>query len=173
MRKNISYSIWIMPDGKAKSRLSKIILKLSERYKSPKFKPHVTLIGGFTGEEKNLLAKTKKLSKSIKKFKIKLTKTAYLNEFFRALFILVRKDGTLAKNHEIAIKEFTLPKNKKYLPHLSLIYGNFSKKTKEDVIKNTGRVFNMKFEARSIYLVHCNEKDMEWTIIKKFPLKDY
>ena len=171
MRKLNSYLIWLMPGGRSGNKLSKIILELSKKHKSPEFRPHVTFISNLAGKEKDLLAKTEKIAKSINSFDVKLIRAACLNEFFRSLFVLVYKEKELIKNHEIAEKILGLPKDKKFMPHLSLIYGNFSKKIKENIIKNTARVFHMKFKASSIYLVHCDDKAIKWTIVKKFRLK--
>ncbi len=38
MDKEHSYSIWLMPTGRINKKLSKIILELSKKHKSPKFK---------------------------------------------------------------------------------------------------------------------------------------
>ena len=119
-----------------------------------------------------MLAKTKKLSKSIKSFDIRLARVAYLNQFFRSLFILVDKEKELIKNHEIARRMFSLPKNKKFMPHLSLVYGDFRTKTKKEMIKKIGTIFNISFEVNNICLVCNNEKSIGWTIIRKFNVKN-
>jgi len=172
MRKPYSYLIWLMPYGKVNGRLSKIINELSKKYNSPRFAPHVTLLGSFEGFENELFIKAKNLSNIIKPFEVELTKASYLNEFFRSLFILVKKDRRLVKNHESGRKLFNISENKKFMPHLSLIYGNFNVKTKKEMIKLIGKNFNLKFKAKSIYLVHKNEVDLKWTVIQKFDLKN-
>ena len=172
MRKMYSYSIWLMPAGKINQRLSKIILKLSGKYKSPKFKPHVTLAGGFTGKKKDLLSKTEKLSKLIKPFTVKLTETSHLSEFYRSLFIHAEKTPELMRAAVIARKLFSLPNDRKYIPHLSLIYGNFSREMKENIIKILGKKFNINFKVKSVYLGFNDERKKQWTIIRKFPLEN-
>ena len=169
MRKSYSYLIWIMPGGVVKRKFSRIINSLSKKYNSPRFVPHVTLLGSFEGIETELIIKAEKYSKLIKPFEVNLTKVACLNEFFRSLFILVKKNKNVIKNHEIGRKLFGMP-SKKYLPHLSLIYGNFDKKTKKVMIKAIGEKFNSKFKVNSIYLVRKDEVDTTWTIIKKLKL---
>ena len=169
MRKQHSYLIWIMPEGEVKRKLSRIINKLSQNYNSPKFEPHVTLVGSFEGTESELIITAEKYSKLINPFEIELTKAAYLNEFFRSLFILAKKTKSLLKNHETGKKLFAVP-NKRYLPHLSLIYGDFDAKTKKRIIKAIGENVNLKFKVKSIYLVHKNEVNLKWTVINKFDL---
>lgn len=49
-----SYSIWLMPEGDVLDKFSKLIIKISDEYNSPRYQPHITLLGdlvGFTKEE--------------------------------------------------------------------------------------------------------------------------
>ena len=55
-----SYSIWILPDENLYVYLSSIIRKLSFKYGGPIFHPHITVIGGFQGDQKDLIKKTYK-----------------------------------------------------------------------------------------------------------------
>ncbi len=168
--KKHSYSIWLMPSGRINKKFSKIILELSKKHKSPKFMPHVTLIGGFTGDKKQMLLKAQILANLIKPFDIKLTETAHLNEFYRSLFVYVKKTPELMKTYNLARKLFDFPK-KKYMPHLSLIYGNFSKETKERIIiKEIGEDFNVTFRVKHICLGFNNEVKKQWPVVKRFSL---
>ena len=54
-RKGRTYSIWLMPDGKCASSVSKIINDISKKYNTPIFKPHVTLIGDCEKEKWDML----------------------------------------------------------------------------------------------------------------------
>lgn len=172
MGKMRSYSIWLMPTGKINQRLAKIILKLSRKYKSPKFKPHVTLTGGFTGKKKDLLSKTENLSELIKPFTVNLTEASHLSEFYRSLFIHAEKTPELMRANRMARKLFGVPNGRKYMPHLSLMYGNFSMKIKEKIIKSLGKKFDINFKVKGIYLGFNNERKKQWPIIRKFALKN-
>lgn len=160
-----------MPAGRTKEKLSKIISSLSKKYSSPTFRPHVTLAGGIAGSEKELTRKAEKLSKTLKPFTVHLGRVRYLDEFFRSLFIAVKKTPEYMDAYEKSREVFDLPENHGYLPHMSLIYGDFSRATKEEIIKKTGRNFHESFEARRIFFVFNNEKEKKWTVIKKFSLK--
>ncbi len=125
MRNSLSYSIWIVPDNGIKIQLYKKIQLLASKFDAPLFDPHITLLGGFLGDKKTLLNKTKIISKKIKPFKIFFEDVAYLNEFFRSLFLRVNNSPHLnsAKNKFSTKLKW---EEKDYVPHLSLIYGNYS-----------------------------------------------
>ena len=171
MRLKFSYSIWLMPTGTVNEKLSPIISKLSAKYNSPKFQPHVTLIGGFTGDEQDLINKTEILSKKLKCFVVKLPNVHYLDQFFRSLFICVEKTPELMNAVKVARGVFGLPENKDYIPHLSLMYGDFTKEIKEVIIKDIGKDFSTSFRANKIHLVFNNEQDNIWAKIKELPIK--
>lgn len=159
-----------MPTGRTKEELSKIISSLSKKYNSPMFKPHVTLTGGFTGDEKKLLKKTEELSKMLKPLTVHLGRASYLDEFFRSLFILVERTPELMDACETARMLFGISEDD-FVPHMSLVYGNFSAEEKERMIKQTGREFNIKFTADKIHFVFNNEQQLKWPEIAAFPLK--
>lgn len=157
-----------MPTGKVYDRLAKITARLSKKYNSPRIRPHVTLIGGFTGDIENLLSKAEALSKRTRPFSIRLSELDSLDEFFRCVFMRAEKTPELAKAHETARKLFSLSKDD-YLPHLSLIYGDFDEETKKNIIRSIGKL-DIEFEARSIHFVFNNERNRSWPELEKFGL---
>jgi len=160
-----------MPTGKAYNRFSEIISRLSEEYNSPNFEPHVTLIGAIAGTEDDLSAKTTQLTSLIKPFGIKLAKVDYFDEYHKALFIKAEETTELIKANETAKEVFNLSPDSEYMPHLSLLYGDFSSETKEKIITNLGREFNIDFEIKSVCLYFTTGKEETWHKIKKFPFE--
>lgn len=160
-----------MPTGNIYNKLNKIISQLNKEYSSPNFLPHVTLIGLVVGSQKEILLKTSQLAIFIQPFEIKLTKVDYLNEYFRCLFIKVVKTKELMEANLKAREIFNREKDLKFMPHLSLMYGNFNSKTKKGVISKIGREFNLKFKVKSIHLFLTEGESKRWYKIKKFVLK--
>lgn len=168
-----TYSLWLIPTGEVYNKFTGIISQLSEKYHSPNFEPHVTLIGAVTGTEEELLIKTAQLANLIKSFKIKLDKVDYFAERHKALLIRVEKTDELIEANKIATETFNLPQDSKYMPHSSLLYGDFSPETKEEIIKNLGKEFSDEFEAKSVclYFTTGDEDEENWHKIKEFPFK--
>ena len=173
-----SYSIWLMPEGDVLDKFYKLIIKIGDEYNSPKYQPHVTLLGGLVGfTREEVISKASELAESIEPFTITLTEvtypTSYPNDheaYYRSLYILAERTEPLMKANELARKMFGRGGNPPFNPHLSIMYGPFPAGTKEEIISKVGREFNVGFEVNSIYLWSDKGLPHEWKLIKKIPL---
>jgi len=169
-RNPVSYSIWLMPERDIKDQLENAIHSLSTDFGGPKFKPHVTLLSSFIGNEKNLIKKTEIISNKIKPFEIIFDGIAYLDKFFCSIILKVKVSTGLRPARDIACKELNW-NDKNYMPHLSLAYGNFNKKEKEKMI-TTIKIIPRGFFVDHIFLAHNDEINLKWKVIKGFPLSN-
>lgn len=150
------YSIWILPPEPVFDRLAQLITQISQRYSTPSFEPHVTLIGNLSLPEEEMLAATQRLANFLNPFTLQLTTAGFLNEYFRSLFITVEKTEELLGAHQKARTLFRSPQESKFFPHLSLMYGDFSHEIKEKIISNIGGNFYISFEVKDIYATLCS-----------------
>jgi 2'-5' RNA ligase len=171
MKKTKGYSLWLMPSEDVYNRLAELISQLSKKYSTPNFEPHATLIGKIIASQDDIINKTLQLATIVKPFTILLTKTQYLDEYFKFVFIKVEETDDLMKVNLEARKIFKREGDPEYMPHLSLIYGNFSSETKQKIIKFVGKEFNLNFDVRSIHLVSTNGEPEDWYKVKEFILK--
>ena len=167
-RSPLSYSIWLMPSGNEKNQLKARIQSLGSNFEGPLFEPHVTLVGGFLGKEKELLKKIETISKRISPFKLFFDGVAYLNEFFRSLFLIVKFNPQLIAARKIACTELDW-EDEDYLPHLSLIYGHFTENQKAEMALTVGSI-PVSYIVNSIYLAYNDEINLKWRVIKIFQL---
>ena len=167
-RNPISYSIWLMPTDNKKDQFSKMINAISHKYGGPLFDPHVTLVSGFLGKKRDLIDKTETISNKISPFKILFDGISYLDEFFRSLFLKVKLYPDLRAARNLACAELAWDEID-YLPHMSLIYGDFTPIQKEKMISTLG-LFPDSFSVNKIYLIHNDEIQMKWRVIRGFPL---
>jgi 2'-5' RNA ligase len=163
------YSLWLMPSGSVYPKLRALIEELSKRYSSPMFEPHVTLAGPFTGQEGDVIARAEKLSRIIKPCAINLGEVDMMDDFHRCLFIMVAKTRELMTANLEACKLFKLRSN--YMPHLSLIHGNFPVDVKKEIIETLGRFEGMSFTAHSMHLFVIDGDVKNWHRIKEFRLQ--
>lgn len=174
MSRGIGYSIWMMPTGEVRNKLADIISRLSIEYSTPNFEPHVTLISDFVGSEDEILSRTSRLATVLKPFTITIRRIDYLDEFFKCVFIRAEKATDLMnanlKARELFDKLFTKPPVS-YMPHLSLIYGDFPTKTKQEIVAKVGNKFNMSFNVKSIHLYKTDGEVKEWYKIKEFAFR--
>ena len=171
MKNNGRYSIWLIPSGGVYNKLHDLIFQLSKKYFPSNFEPHVTLIGGLIGAEENILSKTSQLAAIAKPFAIRLTRVEYLDEERRCLFIKAEETDDLINANLRAREIFNQLQAPKYMPLLSLMYGNFSPEIKEKIIAEMGKNFNINFEVKSFYLFSTYSEPKDWHRVKEFALK--
>ena len=169
MTQGNKYSIWLMPAGRIYTILSSTIRDISREYGTPSFEPHVTLIGGPEGSKEEILIRTSQLAGQIRPYQVMLTSADHLDEYFRCLFVKVRKSKSIMNANLKANKIFNF-KQSTYSPHLSLMYGIFSIKEKKEIIKKIDGNLNIKFYAESIHLFYTFGDPSSWHRIKEFNL---
>ena len=170
MTQGNKYSIWLMPAGRIYTNLNNTIRGISREYGTPSFEPHVTLIGGPEGSKEEILIRTSQLARQIRPYLITLTSADYLDEYFRCLFVKVRKSKFVMNANLKASKIFNFKQYSTYSPHLSLMYGIFSIKEKKEIIKKIDGDLNIKFYAESLHLFYTLGDPSSWHRIKEFNL---
>ena len=114
------------------------------------------------------MEKAEKLASSLKTFEIKLTHADHLDEYFRCVFLRAEGSGLLdanARYRSIFGRESDSP----FMPHLSLMYGNFPPVVREKAVHEIGRL-DESFLVRNVHFYRIgsgNPKD--WVKVREFP----
>ena len=168
MTENHTFSLWLIPSGKAYTLLSGYITQLSETYDLPKFEPHITVLGGVSQPETPTM---RRLAESLAPFPVRLAPQAgYMDEFTRCLFLTAYRTSELTGAYVRACTLFNCPSGP-YFPHLSLAYGNLPVETKHKMIRDLGEIPPVAFEARAIFLVQASARmDVSsWKVAEQYP----
>jgi 2'-5' RNA ligase len=165
------YSIWLMPSGKINEELKKTISKLSHEFAGPVFLPHVTLLGNLDSDKQELLSHTQQLAAHIRPFQVTLTTVDFFDEYFWCLFLRTQETAPLLEAEREARMIFHREQDPNFMPHLSLLYGNFELLTKKQIIEAIGHEFNISFSVRHINLFSTTGKPMDWYRVQKFVLQ--
>ena len=168
-RNSKSFSIWLVPDNYCFDITSSYIKLLSEKYEGPLITPHVTLVSGFLGDKIELIKKIDEISNMLKPFDIFFKSIGHKDEFFRSLYLIVSEDKNFKKSRNIALKELGIGRENDFIPHLSLVYGNFEEKKKKSMINLISKIPKM-FKAEQIYLAYNDEINLKWSVVEKFNL---
>ncbi|MFH1505906.1 MAG: 2'-5' RNA ligase family protein [archaeon] len=170
MGKGPRYSIQLMPEGELVDELQGIIDDLSDKFSSPKFMPHVTLIGSIKGDKEEIFAKVEVLAKKIKPFDVELGKISYQDEHSRCLFFEAKStleyEELLKETAETLKGRF----NSESVRHLSILYGDFPEKTKLEAIKDI-KISKRSFGVNKIHVWFTAEDKEGWKSIAFFPIK--
>ena len=166
------YSIWLMPSGQVRDELSKTISHLSNQYATPVFQPHVTLLGDLAGNEAEISSQVQQLASRLRPFQITLTTVDCLPAYFHCLFVRAEETPALAEANQMARLIFHREQDAKFMPHLSLMYGNFSAETKRQIVQTLGREFSIAFPVKTIHLYSTNGEPKEWHPVQEFEIQD-
>ena len=171
MSNKTTYFLWLMPPPEIHERFAKIISLLSKKYHTPVFNPHITLLKGIQGTEKNIIRKISEFIDILELVPVSLTKIEYTNTYYMSLYIKVKKTDYLLKAHREAAQLLEQAPEISYTPHLSLLYGDFSKELKEGMIAHIGRDFHITFDVNKLHLISSEGIPNKWPIIETFTLK--
>lgn len=164
------YSLWLVPTGETYDKLSGIIKRLAEEYNTPLFEPHITLLGEAPQSENDVIKRTRQLISGQKPFLATIRTLDYQDFYYRALFVKAEKTEPLLAFHERAKTIFEMPDIPPYMPHLSLLYGNFSGDIKKKIIKTIGNEFTEEFIVNAVHLIKSEGQANAWYKIKEFLL---
>lgn len=156
------YSLWLRPFGDIAFSLEQRIRKLSEKYGTHRFKPHVTLLGSIEKGKTELVQLTDTLASSLSPFEIVLTKAGYSDSFYQSLFVKVDPGEELLTARQRAEKLFEYDGEKSYMPHLSLLYGDLEREEKERILNVMGREFHLRFPINSLLLIRTDGLPDKW-----------
>jgi len=161
-----------MPSEHLHNQLSSLIQQLSKPYGTPEFEPHVTLIGGLTGDLESIILKSAKLSSMIRFYALTLDKIDYRDEFYRCLYVQIKPTDEVIQANAQARNVFDNTTKEPYMPHLSLMYGSIDKRIKQRIIQTVGTSLHGSFPAESIHLFSTTGSPFEWFRIAQFVLKE-
>jgi len=167
------YSLWLMPSGKLAIQLRTLIAKLSNEYLTPTFEPHVTLIGELNLPKATVIARTKKLAAQTEPFEVKLSQVANLDRYFRCVFIKAHNTKGLMNAYSAARVLFEQENAEKYIPHLSLVYGNLKSHTRQSIIRDIGEKMDVGFSAKEIYLYYTGGQPHDWRRVSIIPCSSH
>jgi 2'-5' RNA ligase len=165
------HSLWLMPIGDAYDKLLGLIKRLAQEYKTPLFVPHVTLLGETMQSDNDVLKRAEQLVSGQKPFPVTLRTVDYQDFYFRSLFVRADRTEPLLSLYNRAKDIFEMQDIPFYMPHLSLMYGNFPRLVKEKIISGIGSDQLTEFTANSVYLFKTDGEANTWCRVKEFPLR--
>jgi hypothetical protein len=164
-------SLWLMPEDDARDQLAGLITRLSERFSTPPFPPHVTLLPGIRGREDDLLAASAALATDLRPFPVRLGGVEGRDEPFRCLFVAAMPDEPLVAAHAAASRNFGREPDPAFLPHLSLVYGTLPPETKWPLAMELESAVPRSIEATRLHVWRTEGPVGDWREVGTFPLE--
>lgn len=165
-----TYHLWLPPAGNVYDLFVKIIADLGTAYAGPFFEPHVTLLGSLPGTEEEISVRISQLGTSLQPFDLQMTEPAYGNRYFQCVFLKVQQTSAIMHAHELAGRLFG-KKCERYMPHLSLLYGQYSLEEKKQIVDALPETLCLSFTVNHIQLIRAGSQDpQDWIPILTVPL---
>jgi 2'-5' RNA ligase len=162
------YALWLMPSGKVYVQLTKIITELASEFSAPCFDPHVTLLGGITGEKVKIVRQCEQLADSLSPFDIHFTDLGRGDDYYRRLFIQIAQSPALLQANGRAREVFDHSGHPDYRPHVSLLYSNRPAELKGRITANGLGAKNRKCSVDRFFLIDLAGEPQNWTRIGDF-----
>ncbi|MGH1339814.1 MAG: haloacid dehalogenase [Aureispira sp.] len=164
------YTLWLMPDADAYSKLSQLIVDLSSSHDTPTFEPHVTLLSGIVDPLEVALDKTEELANSLLPISAALTRIEFLERYYRCLFFRTSESEDILEARHLAEAIFDHTRVDPFIPHVSFLYGSLPVFQKQAIIDSLGESFFMDFRLPKLRLVETQRQPENWQLLAEFDL---
>ena len=163
-------SLWLVPEHSRETRLAKIIDGLSEEWGTPRFAPHVTLLGNLRGSEREILAEAECLAAELEPVPLRSLELGWSDQFYRAFYLVVQKQPALLRAHAAAADAFRRAPEREYFPHLSLAYGDLNEEQRRQARSAVGQDFGS-CRAERLDVVRTTGPPESWETLAAYPLR--
>ena len=166
------YSLWLMPDAEHHRQFADVIARLAERFKTPVFEPHVTLLGGLLGEERAIVSRISEIVRTMRPVEIRTAALHSQDDYFRQLFAQVEKSRPLMETRARVKVLAGGRRERPYSPHLSLMYGSVPYQERESLMMEMGGELVTEFETKILHVVDTAGPPERWRRVGAFPLAE-
>ena len=115
-------SFWLLPAKEDEALLLAEIDRLALRHGTPRFHPHLTLLGDLARDPAALTAETRALAAVAAPFSLPIADIVTGEAFYRSFYALFRAGSPLDALRKTAAEMFSAAAEP-FLPHVSLLYG--------------------------------------------------
>jgi len=165
-----STSLWLEPQGASRDRFTGLIRKLANELGTPVFDPHVTLLGGLSQPESEVVDRSLALAALVPPIEVRLTRAGVGLEYYHFLYFEVAVTEQLREAHATARRAFDLPEEE-FEPHLSLAYAIPLEHEPSELLRRVpGRPWG-RFMVDSLTLVRTAGAPEEWEVLGRLPLR--
>ncbi|MCA1802237.1 MAG: 2'-5' RNA ligase family protein [Rhodothermaceae bacterium] len=162
------YSVWLT-FGRAEKGLSKLINRLSHRFNTPVFRPHITLAGQINTGSRLLLEKTSWLASVTDPFKVRCYRFGSEESFFKTLYLEVNLSTPLRDLRNLTEKHIPLA-SPVFLPHISLVYEYLDHNTRNRAIADLDAILPLTADVTALTIIKTEGPVFNWHTVKEFEL---
>lgn len=131
----IGHSLWFVPCGDSKIAYESLIADASKNLETFRFIPHITLVAAILEGETDVCVRTKKLASTLAPFTFEFDRISHGDAYFKCVYAQMKRTDTVVDANMLARQFFPeRSSDPEYMPHMSLVYGDFDDKIKQNHI---------------------------------------
>jgi len=161
-------AVWLLLTENDSNYVGEIIGKLSKKYNSPEFLPHLTIYGVVKADLSEIRDVVTNSVTSLTPFTINATGISYEKYIWKSLFIDVELNYDLEVINKRLASSFIKYGSFEFEPHISLLYKNMNESEKKRLISNLE--IKGVFEIDKIAIIKFSENVRNWKIIDQLSL---
>lgn len=162
------YYLWLKPDHAGYQQFAELINSLSQRFGTPRFEPHITLLSRLLGTEAQLTPLILQLTTHRTPFTVRCAGIRFTDDYFRCLFVSVKSDSALSSLYRDAKSVIPNQDDRAFQPHISLMYGDISVAEKQAIAAELGEWNSVEFRIAGVSLYSAIGGPEEWRQIREF-----
>lgn len=147
-----------------------LIRRLSERFGTPAFEPHLTLSGTTAEHDTDVVERADRFARSQTPIPVLLADIGYADDYFRCLYLRAMPDPTLQSAQRRAAAALGSAAGD-FMPHLSLVYGQLTAADKERLVVELGRVWDISFTVDRLAVYAVDGGPEEWRRVTESVLR--
>ena len=173
----IGHSLWVCPTGPSKEAYSDIIKETSADLDTFCFTPHITLVAAIMTSPEDVVERTRTLAAKLAPYTFEFETVSQKDRYFQCVFAKMKRTPEVGEANQVAREVFQRQSDPEYMPHLSLVYGDFSSDKKEQQIipRLSARIQEAApdtttFTVDSIEVWSTQGEASEWYLVETVPL---
>jgi 2'-5' RNA ligase len=133
----------------------------------PQFEPHVTLLSNLPNDSDKITPIVSRLAEHIRPFEIHFPILAAGSTYFQCVFAKAQPTGSISTLYDETCRLFEVEPNA-FMPHLSLVYGDFTAKQREQIIQQLADAYPKSFQVTGIRWYLVDGTPEQWRLVKEF-----
>jgi 2'-5' RNA ligase len=167
------YSIWLMPEAAWEQEFSAIVDELATRFSTPRFRPHLTIVGGRPFDRADLKRRLSAAVAGTAPIEAAILDVAVGDAFFRSFYALFPAEGALRELKRRTDLAVLGAEAAEFMPHVSLLYGPVAPRAKaEAALPLRTRLTDRRVRFERIEIVRSGDEVPidEWETVETFAL---
>lgn len=169
-------SVWLLPCRDDRSTLAEKIDNLAHQYSSPRFVPHVTVLGPLTAEISQASERLRELASQFQPFDVLTTGVSHGPARFKAVFIEVAVPEGVQIMRSRLTQLWPEAQRASFHPHISLIYKPLAESDRKAIAVSVTAARSYSFDEIAIVIPggKCRDwLDVEsWRTVVTYKLGD-